>query len=81
MLVTGCFRCIKYSLYNLLNEKGFCFKNSVNFFAEKLHILQSEIIAVGNTENDLTMVQYAGLSLWLDNIDPELRHHADVIAA
>jgi hydroxymethylpyrimidine pyrophosphatase-like HAD family hydrolase len=38
--------------------------------AEKLHILQSEIVTVENAGNDLTMVQYAGLSLWVDNVDP-----------
>ena len=54
---------------------------SIKFLAEKLNILQSEIIAVGNAGNDLTMIQYAGLGVWVDNVDPELRDKADVIVA
>jgi Cof subfamily protein (haloacid dehalogenase superfamily) len=54
---------------------------SIKILAEKLNIHQSEIIAVGNAGNDLTMVQYAGLGVWVDNVDAELRHHADVIVA
>ena len=54
---------------------------SVKFLAEKLNILQSEIIAVGNAGNDLSMIEYAGLGVWVDNVDPELRHRADVIVA
>ncbi|MGO4905972.1 Cof-type HAD-IIB family hydrolase [Flavobacterium sp. W20_MBD1_R3] len=54
---------------------------SIKFLAEKLNILQSEIIAVGNAGNDLTMIQYAGLGVWVDNVDPELRDTGDVIVA
>ena len=54
---------------------------SVKFLAKKLNILQSEIIAVGNAGNDLSMIEYAGLGVWVDNVDPELRDRADVIVA
>jgi Cof subfamily protein (haloacid dehalogenase superfamily) len=54
---------------------------SIKILAEKLNILQSEIIAVGNAGNDLTMIQYAGLGVWVDNVDPELRDTGDVIVA
>ena len=54
---------------------------SIKILAEKLNIHQSEIIAVGNAGNDLTMVQYAGLGVWVDNVDPKLRHLGDVIVA
>lgn len=54
---------------------------SIKILAEKLNIQQTEIIAVGNAGNDLTMVQFAGLGVWVDNVDAELRHHADVIVA
>jgi phosphoserine phosphatase len=33
--------------------------------AEKLGIHQSEIIAVGNAGNDLAMIEYAGLGVWV----------------
>ncbi|QOG04078.1 Cof-type HAD-IIB family hydrolase [Flavobacterium sp. MDT1-60] len=54
---------------------------SIKILAEKLNIHQSEIIAVGNAGNDLTMIEYAGLGVWVDNVMPELRDRANVIVA
>ncbi len=54
---------------------------SLKRLAEQLNIHQSEIIAVGNAGNDLSMVEYAGLGVWVDNVTPELRDKADVIVA
>jgi Cof subfamily protein (haloacid dehalogenase superfamily) len=54
---------------------------SLKKLAEKLGIHQSEIIAVGNAGNDLTMIEYAGLGVWVDNVTPELRDKADLIVA
>ena len=54
---------------------------SLKLLAEKLNIHQSEIIAVGNAGNDLTMIEYAGLGVWVDNVTPELRDRADLIVA
>ncbi|NLR91868.1 Cof-type HAD-IIB family hydrolase [Flammeovirga agarivorans] len=49
--------------------------------AEITGIKREEIIAVGNAGNDLSMVEYAGLGVWVDNVTEELRHKADVIVA
>ena len=54
---------------------------AIQILAEKLNIQQSEIIAIGNAGNDLTMVQYAGLGVWVDNVEAELRHFANVVVA
>ena len=54
---------------------------SIKLLAAKLNIEQSEIIAVGNAGNDLTMIEYAGLGVWVDNVTPELRDRANVIVA
>jgi Cof subfamily protein (haloacid dehalogenase superfamily) len=54
---------------------------SIKILAERLNIHQSEIIAVGNAGNDLTMIEYAGLGIWVDNVTPELRDKGDVIVA
>lgn len=54
---------------------------SIDFLARKLGIEQHEVIAVGNAGNDLSMVQYAGLGIWVDNVSDDLRHHADYIVA
>ncbi|MGY5352756.1 Cof-type HAD-IIB family hydrolase [Wenyingzhuangia sp. IMCC45533] len=47
----------------------------------QLGIKQEETIAVGNAGNDLSMVEYAGLGVWVDNVTPELRDRADLIVA
>jgi len=62
-------------------QKGIDKGASIKFLAEKLNILQSEIIAVGNAGNDLTMIEYAGLGVWVDNVEPELRDKANIIVA
>jgi Cof subfamily protein (haloacid dehalogenase superfamily) len=49
--------------------------------AERLGIDSTEIIAVGNASNDLSMIEYAGLGVWVDNVTPELRHKADIVVA
>ncbi|MGO4770055.1 Cof-type HAD-IIB family hydrolase [Flavobacterium sp. W22_SRS_FK3] len=54
---------------------------SIKFLASKLKIHQSEIIAVGNAGNDLSMIEYAGLGVWVDNVTPELRDKANIIVA
>lgn len=54
---------------------------SIARLAEKLNIKQEEIIAVGNAENDLSMVEYAGLGVWVDNVCEELRARANAIVA
>jgi hydroxymethylpyrimidine pyrophosphatase-like HAD family hydrolase len=38
--------------------------------ADKLNILQSEVIAVGNAGNDLSMIEYAGLEYGLTMLMP-----------
>lgn len=54
---------------------------SLDRLAKKLGVLQSEIIAVGNAENDLSMIEYAGLGVWVDNVPNELRDKAQVVVS
>jgi len=54
---------------------------SIDFLVKLLDIKQSEVIAVGNAGNDLSMIQYAGLGIWVDNVSDDLRHHADYIVS
>lgn len=54
---------------------------SIKVLADRLGILQQEIIAVGNAGNDLSMIEYAGLGVWVDNVTPELRDRGDLIVA
>jgi Cof subfamily protein (haloacid dehalogenase superfamily) len=73
--------CMSKPFFLEVAQNGIDKGASIKFLAEKLNILQSEIIAVGNAGNDLTMIEYAGLGVWVDNVDPELRDKADVIVA
>jgi Cof subfamily protein (haloacid dehalogenase superfamily) len=53
----------------------------IDFLAKKYGFHSSEIAAVGNAGNDLTMVQYAGLGVFVANADKELHPHANALAA
>ena len=61
--------------------KGIDKAASIQRLASKLNIQAHEIIAVGNAGNDLSMIEYAGLGVWVDNVTPELRDKANVIVA
>jgi len=73
--------CMSKPFFLEVAQNGIDKAASIRFLAEKLNIHQQEIIAVGNAGNDLTMVEYAGLGVWVDNVTPELRDRADVIVA
>ncbi|WPR71530.1 Cof-type HAD-IIB family hydrolase [Flavobacterium sp. NG2] len=73
--------CMSKPFFLEVAQNGIDKAASVHFLAEKLNIKQAEVIAVGNAGNDLTMVEYAGLGVWVDNVDPDLRDRANVIVA
>ena len=73
--------CTSKPFFLEITQNGIDKAASLARLATKLNIHQSEIIAVGNANNDLSMVKYAGLGVWVENVHPELRHHADVIVA
>ena len=73
--------CISKPFFLEVTPKGIDKAASIHLLANLLGIKQEEVIAVGNAGNDLSMVQYAGLGVWVDNVDEHLRHHADVIVA
>ena len=53
--------------------------NSLDFLSKKLGIKSSEIIAIGDNENDLSMVKYAGLGVAMGNGIDLLKREADII--
>ncbi len=61
--------------------KGIDKAASLHRLAGLLNIKQSEIIAIGNAENDLSMIEYAGLGIWVDNVTPDIRDKANAIVA
>lgn len=58
-------------------DKAATLKRLIN----QLGIKQEETIAIGNAENDLTMIEFAGLGVWVDNVTPELKDKADLIVS
>lgn len=73
--------CMSKPFFLEVAQNGIDKGASVKFLADKLNILQSEVIAVGNAGNDLSMIEYAGLGVWVDNVDEHLRDKADFIVA
>lgn len=53
--------------------------NGLHLLAEQLSIPIKQTIAVGDSTNDMTMVQAAGLGLAMENAVPELKAAADAV--
>ena len=47
--------------------------------AEKYGILKEEVMAIGDAKNDLSMIQYAGIGVAVENASDEVKQHADFI--
>lgn len=56
-------------------QKGTALKRLV----EHLELEPSEVMAIGDNENDLSMIKYAGLGVAMDNAIDVVKEHADVI--
>ena len=53
--------------------------NALKIIAEKLGIKREEVMAIGDSGNDLSMIQYAGLGVAMENAMDILKKHADYI--
>lgn len=53
--------------------------NAVKHLAEKLGIAQEEVMCIGDNGNDLSMIQYAGCGVAMENAIPALKEAADFI--
>lgn len=56
-------------------NKGF----GVRLLAEKLGIKPSEVICIGDAENDIHMIEFAGLGVAMGNAFPEVKKKADYV--
>lgn len=54
---------------------------AVEKLANHLGIRQEEVMAIGDNENDLTMIQYAGLGIAMENATENIKNHASAITA
>lgn len=53
----------------------------VAMLAKRLGILQQDIMVLGDSENDMTMLAYAGLGVAMDNADDKVKAVADAVTA
>lgn len=53
---------------------------AVSCLAQKYNIDREDIICVGDSENDISMLSYAGLGIAVENGDKIAKDHADLIA-
>ena len=60
-------------------EEGTSKGNAVKYLADLFKIPRDEIICAGDNENDLSMIEYAGLGIAMGNATPELKEKADYI--
>lgn len=64
-----------FEVMNAGTSKG----NAVKSLAEMLDIKQEEIICIGDSENDLSMIRYAGLGIAMGNAPDEIKKEADYV--
>ena len=61
--------------------KGIDKGNTLDRLAKILKIDRSEIMAMGNAHNDLSMIEYSGLGVWVANTSEELLPLGDAVVA
>lgn len=64
--------------FEIMN-KGVSKGNAVETLANKNGILQEEIIAIGDGENDLSMIKYAGVGIAMGNSNDYIKSCADYV--
>jgi Cof subfamily protein (haloacid dehalogenase superfamily) len=62
-----------------INAKGVSKGNAAKQLAEIYGIDRSEVICIGDSGNDLSMIQYAGIGIAMGNADEEIKLNADYI--
>lgn len=67
-----------YDNFEMVNH-GVSKGNAVKFLCEKLDIKREEVIAIGDNENDLSMIQYAGVGVAMGNAESIVKDIADYI--
>ena len=64
-----------------LNAPGISKGRGLMALAERLGLALDEVMAVGDSGNDLTMLEAAGLGVAMGNATEEIKQAADVITA
>ena len=66
-------------LFIEINIKGVDKGKALTTFCEMMNIPIEESMAFGDAENDISMLDAAGLAIVMENGTPETRKHADLI--
>ena len=53
--------------------------HALAFLTEKLHITREQVMAVGDSQNDLDMIQYAGWGVAMDNAAANVKAAAKAV--
>jgi len=61
--------------------KGVTKAYGISLLAKDLGLERSEIMAIGDEENDLPMIEYAGLGVAMENAVPFVKEAADHVTA
>lgn len=74
--VTAMFSCDEYlEIFDKTAGKG----NAIRFVCDYLDIPLSNAVAAGDAENDISMLDMAGIGVAMANADPQVKEHADFI--
>lgn len=75
-VVTAIFSCDEYlEIFDKTAGKG----NAIRFVCDHFNIPLSNAVAAGDAENDISMLDIAGVGVAMANADPEVKKHADFI--
>lgn len=62
-------------------KKGITKSKALDFICQKCNIHKSEVIAIGDADNDLEMINFAGLGVAMGNATNSLKEKADYITS
>lgn len=79
--VNGINVCSSWSNNIEIMEKNVSKGNSLKYLCEKLNIAQEEVIAIGDNENDISMIKYAGLGVAMGNGDNNIKSISDIVTS
>lgn len=64
-----------------VNAEGVCKGNGASILGKKMGIKKEEIICIGDNENDLSMIEYAGLGVAMGNAPQYIKNKANYVTA
>ncbi len=74
--ITALYSCDEYlEFFDKTAGKG----NAARYVCEHLHTPLSRAVAVGDAENDISMLEAAGTGAAMANADPQVKEHADFV--